>query len=160
MAATPPSNPGALVIDANVAAAISSREAVRDVEANAQLLYYAEQGYEWFAPGAIVTETLYALCRKYQAGLITPDEYAEAAKEFEILMSSIQPPSDGEVSLVQRAYEIANGYGCSRSADSVNIALAEELSLTRPTTLLTFDKELPAQAARNASTVLVELLTN
>jgi predicted nucleic acid-binding protein len=51
-----------VVVDANIAVAISSKEAGRDVKATTELNAYAAQGYEWFAPGAIVTETLYALC--------------------------------------------------------------------------------------------------
>ncbi len=102
---------------------------------------------------------LYALCQKCQAGLITPVEYDDAINEFEILLSSILPPPNGEVSLVQRAHAIANGYGCSRSADSAYIALAEQLSQARSTVLITFDKDLPKQAARNAPTVTVHLLT-
>jgi hypothetical protein len=45
MVVTLPSNPGALVIDASVAVAISSREANRDVLASAELSNYASQGY-------------------------------------------------------------------------------------------------------------------
>ncbi len=59
---SPPPLPGAVVVDANIAVAISSKEAGRDVKATTELNAYAAQGYEWFAPGAIVTETLYALC--------------------------------------------------------------------------------------------------
>lgn len=159
MTATPPVNPGAVVVDANIAVAISSREAVRDVTATAELSRYASLGFEWFAPGAIVTETLYALCQKHQAGLITSAEYQDAVNEFEILMASLLPPPDGEASLIQRAHAITSGYGCSRSADSVYIALGEILSVSRTTVILTFDKDLPKQAVRNAPTVTVHLLT-
>jgi hypothetical protein len=38
-------------------------------------------------------------------------------------------------------------------------ALAEELSETRSTVLLTFDQDMPNQAARNAPTVSVHVLT-
>jgi predicted nucleic acid-binding protein len=158
MATIPASNPSALVIDANVAVAISSRESGRDAIASAELNRYASLGYEWYAPGAILTETLYALCQKHQAGLLTSAEFDDAVNEFELLMGNILPPPDGEATLAQRAHAIGKGYGCSRSADSVYIALAESLAQTRPTILLTFDQSLPNQAARNAPTVTVQLL--
>jgi predicted nucleic acid-binding protein len=160
---TPLSNavplPGAVVVDANISVAIASKETGRDVKATMELNAYAARGYEWFAPGAIVTETLYALCQKYQAGLITTVEHEAAVSAFEVLMSIIQPPPGGEVSLVRRGYKIGDSYGCSRSADAVYISLAEELTRTRPTVLLTFDQGVPNQAAKNAPTVTVHVLT-
>jgi predicted nucleic acid-binding protein len=158
MALIRPANIGALVIDANVAVAIAARELGRDVKATAELIRYASMNYAWFAPGAIVTEALYALCQKYQAGTITAIEHDNAVTEFEILMRSILPPPSGEVSIVQRAHAIASGYGCSRSADAAYIALAEELSKTKPTVLITFDQDLPKQARQNAPTVNVQLM--
>ena len=89
MVMTPPSSIGAVVIDANVAVAISSREAG---------------------------------------------------------------------SLLKAAYAIGKGYGCSRSADSVCIALAADLILTCPTFLLTFDRGLPNQATQQTPSVVVRLL--
>jgi hypothetical protein len=59
-------------------------------------------------------------------------------------MSIIQPPPSGEVSLIRRGYKIGDSYGCSRSADAVYIALAEELTRIRPTVLLTFDQGIPS----------------
>jgi predicted nucleic acid-binding protein len=154
-----PSQPGAVIVDANVAVAISSKEAGRESLATTVLYKYAGQGYEWFAPGAIVTETLYALCQKRQAGLISATEHDDAVNSFEVLMGIIQSPPGGDAALVRRAYEICNNYGCSRSADAVYIALAEEMDKTRPTVLLTFDQGVPKQASKNALTVVVEVLT-
>ena len=71
-------------------------------------------------------------------------------------MASVLPPPNGEASLIHRAEQIGSGYGCSRSADGLYIALAEELTATRPTILLTFDQGLPNQAAANAPTVTVK----
>lgn len=153
-----PSSGGAVVIDANVAVAISSLEAGRDVIANAELIRYLSQGYELYAPGAIVTETLYALCQKRQTALMSAAEFDDAVDQFEVLMSIILPPPHGESSLVKVAHSIGKGYGCSRSADSVYIALAAELILTRPTILLTFDRGVPNQAAQQAPSVVVQLL--
>ncbi len=155
---TPPSSAGAVVIDANVAVAISSLEAGRDVLANAELTRYLNQGYELYAPGAIVTETLYALCQKYQSALLSATEFDDAVDQFEVLMNIILPPPKGESSLVRASHSIGKGYGCSRSADSVYIALAAELILIRPTILLTFDRGVPTQAALYAPSVVVQLL--
>ena len=58
-----------------------------------------------------------------------------------------------------RANQICEGYGYSRSADALSIALAEELSQTTTTRLLTFDQGLPKQVAQNAPLVNVHLLT-
>lgn len=74
-------------------------------------------------------------------------------------MQSVSPPPNGEASLILRADQIRGSYGCSRSADAPYIALAEELSRTYTTRLLTFDQGLPKQAAQNAPLVKVHLLT-
>ncbi len=158
MASNPISSPGAVVIDANVVIAISSKEAGRDAEATAELSRYASLGYEWFAPGTIVSETLYILCGKLNSGVLSPADYATAVQTFTRTMNSVLPPPNGDAALIQRAEQIGSGYGCSRSADAIYIALAEQLALTRPTVLLTFDKGLPKQAAARALTVTVHLL--
>lgn len=150
---------GAVVIDASVAIAISARETGREPKANAELLRYSTTGYAFYAPGAIVAETLYILCGKLQQGLLTTAEHAQAILDFEILMANILPPSDGEVSLVARAEAIRAGYGCSRSADGIYIALAEALSQNGPTVIVTFDQNMQNQAAHNAPLVNVQTLT-
>jgi len=158
MASNPTNSPGAVVIDANVVIAISAKEAGRDMAATAELTRYASLGYEWFAPGTIVSETLYILCGKLNSGILSPADYATAVQTFARTMNSILPPPGGDAGLVLRAEQIGGGYGCSRSADAIYIALAEQLALTRPTVLLTFDKGLPKQAAARAPTVSVHLL--
>jgi len=74
-------------------------------------------------------------------------------------LSFIQPHSNGEIALVLRAEAIRGLNSCRRSADGLYMTLAEELAQTRPTVLLTFDEDMAKQAARNAPTVTVELLT-
>lgn len=150
--------PGAVAIDANVMIAISSREVGRDVLATAELANYASLGYEWFAPGTIVSETLYILCGKLNSGILSPANYATAVLTFARTMNSVLPPPNGDAALIQRAEQIGSGYGCSLSADGIYIALAEQLAQTRPTILLTFDKGVPKQAAMHAPTVTVHLL--
>ncbi len=155
---SPSSNPGAVTIDANVMIAISSREAGHDAVATAELGRYASLGYEWFAPGTIISETLYILCGKLNSGILSPADYATAVQTFARTMNSVLPPPTGDAALVLRAEQIGSGYGCSRSADGIYIALAEQLAQTQPTVLLTFDKGLPKQAAMHAPTVMVHLL--
>lgn len=151
--------PGAVVVDANVAVAIAAKEARRDLKATTELNTYIAQGCELFAPGAITTETLYALCQKYQTGLLTAVEHDTAVSAFDVLMGIIQPPPYGEAALIRRAYKICDSYGCSRSADAVYIALAEKLTVMRATVLLTFDHGMLNQASKNSPTVIVKLLT-
>ena len=158
MASSPISNPGAVVIDANIVIAISSKEAGRDATATAELTRYASLGYEWFAPGTTVSETLYILCGKLNSGVLSPTDYATAVQTFARMMNSILPPPGGDATLVLRAEQIGSGYGCSRSADAIYIALAEQLAFTRPTVLLTFDKGLPRQAAARTTAAAVHLL--
>ena len=143
MVSSPPSNPGALVIDANITIALTAKETRREAKALAEMARYAQLGYEWFAPGVIIAETLYILCGKKQSGALSTFDYATAVLGFQTTMASIQPPPNGDRALIARAEQIGEGYGCSRSADGIYIALAEELSQTRPTVLLTFDQNMP-----------------
>jgi len=150
---------GAVVIDANIAIAICAGETGRAAKASAELLRYSTAGYDFYAPGAIVAETLYILCGKLQQGLLTVPGHAQATADFQALMSKILPPPSGEAAIVLRAEAIRSGYGCSRSADGIYIALAEELALSMPSIILTFDQSMSNQASRHAPTVtVVELI--
>ncbi len=159
--ATPPATPslaGAVVIDANIAIAISSKESGREKRATVELQALATAGNLLYAPGVIVAETLFVLCRKHQDGILSAADYTHAIADFEHLLAAVLPPRDGDFALVSRAQHIGSGYGCSRSADGLYIALAEALSVITPTVLLTFDTDLPSQAAANAPTVTVHVL--
>jgi predicted nucleic acid-binding protein len=90
----------------------------------------AINGVAFFAPDILIAEVLFILCNKYQNGLLTDTQYQDAIEDFRDQMSVIFPAPDGETSLITRAVEIRNGYGCSRSSDSIYIALAEELEKT------------------------------
>ena len=72
MVTAPPSNPGALVLDANIVIAISSKETHRDTAATAEIARYVNLGYELFAPGVLIAETLYILCGKHASGALSP----------------------------------------------------------------------------------------
>jgi predicted nucleic acid-binding protein len=156
---TPPSNAGALVVDANIFIAVSAKEVGRQTTAQAELITSTTNGYQLYAPGVAVAETLYILCQKVQSGALTPAEHALAVQDFVTLMNTVLGPPRGDASLIVRAEQLRVGYGCSRSADGIYLALAEELCATRPTRLLTFDRDLPNQAARHAPAVNVHLLT-
>src|SRR5437764_8407270 len=150
MASTPPSSPtGAVVVDANVAVAIVSKESARESKASSELSAYSSKGFSFYAPGAIISETLFVLCRKHADGFLPAADYAQAVIDFELLMAQILPPPNGDASLISRAAAIADGYGCSRTADALYIALAEELGASMSADLVTFDADLPNQAARN-----------
>ncbi len=124
--------------------------------AESALENYAKNGWEFFAPNIIVAEVLYILCQKLQNNLLTPKSYEEAIENFQDQMKVTQTPNDAQ--FIERAKEIQNGYGCSRSADSIYIALAEDLAKIRTAELLTFDKKMINQAAKNAPTVTIKVL--
>jgi predicted nucleic acid-binding protein len=159
MATSSPTSPPCLTIDSNILIAICSKEVGRHTLADAELTSYAMRGYEFYAPGYIVGECLYVLCRKLEVDRsITPAEHAVAVADLSTYMKMILPPPNGEASLVTRAEEIRGGFGCSRSADGLFIALAEELTASRTTELLTFDAGIPSQTRRHAPTVAVRVL--
>lgn len=148
-----------IVIDASTMIALCAKEPLRYANAKAEVENYAQMGSLFYAPNIIVGESLYALRRKLTDGVLNTTEHAQAVQSLWVRMTAILPPPKGEASLILRAEQICAGYGASRSADALYITLAEELSLTYTTHLLTFDQDLPKQAARNAPTVNVHLLT-
>ena len=151
-------NLGAVVIDASVLVALCAKEQSKAAAAEAALNNYNAQGLAFYAPGVVISETLFALCWKMQNGVLTETDHQAAIRSFIAYMEAILPPPNGDASMIPRAEEIRSGYSCRRSADSLYIALAEELSQFVPTELLTFDEDLPKQAAKNAPTVKVNLL--
>jgi predicted nucleic acid-binding protein len=160
MAASTPGNSPCVVIDSNVLIAICCKEAGRHALADAELVSYASRGCQFFAPGCIVIECLYVLAEKVDRHkTLTPAEHAAALADLCTYMGMLSPPPSGDFSLTARSEQIRSGYGASRSADGIFIALAEELAATRSAELLTFDTELPKQASKNAPTVSVRVLT-
>ncbi len=156
---TPVNSPaGAVVVDANVPLAIVASEP-GEPNASAAITRYAGLNYTFYAPGAILAETLYVLCCKMQDGNLTPSEHAQAIADLDAFMQMVKSPPNGESRLLLRAETIRGAYSCRRSADGIYIALAEALSATLPTVLLTFDEDMAKQATKFAPTVSVELLT-
>ena len=158
MVTIPANSFGAVVIDASVLIALCAKEQDKILTAEAALSSYNALDWTYYAPAVIINETLFALCWKLQNGKLSKANHQEAIRNFIDYMSVILPPPNGEASLIVRAEEIRNGYSCRRSADGLYIALAEELSQFVPTELLTFDEDLPKQAAKNAPAVKVNLL--
>lgn len=149
---------GAAVVDANVLIAICAREQDKLHKALAALGNYAAKGWRLYAPNVLLAETLYILCGKLQNGSLTQAEHNSAIQLLQQYLLQIAPPPSGDFSLAIRAEASRQGYGCSRSADGLYIALAEELAQQVPTELVTFDQGIVKQAARNAPAVKVHLL--
>ncbi|MGI8640657.1 MAG: type II toxin-antitoxin system VapC family toxin [Pyrinomonadaceae bacterium] len=145
------------VIDASILVSIASKEAATYLIAENAFDTYAKNGWEFFAPNVVVGEVIFALCQKFTAEVLTEAEYEKAVATFLDLMKNITTPND-EMALVKRAVEIRQSYGCSRSSDGLYIALAEDLAKTRTVELLTFDKGMINQAAKNAPTIIVKVL--
>lgn len=158
MATLLPNSISCTVIDANTLIALCAKEPGRYSLAQAEITASAQNGDLFYAPNIIVGETLYALRRKLTDAALTTAEHGQAVQSLSIRMAAILPPPNGESSLIRRANQICDSYGASRSADAIYIALAEELSQTYTVRLLTFDRDLPKQAARNAPSVSVHLL--
>ncbi len=104
-------------------------------------------------------EAAFVLCRKLQAGTLTAAEHAVAVINLQSLATLITFPVGGDTALLDRAEQMRQGYGCSRSADCFYLALAEHLAVSQPSGLLTFDMGQQTQAAAVAPTVVVTLLT-
>jgi predicted nucleic acid-binding protein len=158
MATMPPSKPPSLIIDSNVLIALCAKELDKYAVADAHLTRLAQAGYQFYAPGVIIAECLYVLCKKLDDGSLSPSDHTSAVADLCTYMGMILPPPHGDRSLIARAEQIRSGYGCSRSADGLYLALAEELAAVSPSELLTFDTGLSNQARANAPSVAITLL--
>ncbi len=122
------SNPPLLTIDASVLIALCSKESDKHAIDEQELIMYAQAGYQFHAPGVIVAETLFVLCKKLQNHSLSAPDHAAAIADLRTYMGMIQPPPNGEGSLVARAEQIRDGYSCRHTADAIYLALTEELS--------------------------------
>ena len=148
----------AVVIDSNIIIAICAKEKGKHKTAQSAFDSHAKQGFEFFAPSVIIAEVMYILCQKQHDGTLTKIEYDEAIETLKALMTIISPVPNGEASLIDSAERIRSSYGCSRSSDSLFIALAEELAKTYAVEILTFDKGFINHEAKNAQNVKINLL--
>ena len=119
---------------------------------------YVAKGCTFYAPAVIVAECLFVLCRKLKIGMLTATEHKNAVLSLISMMAAIHPPPVGDKSLIKRAEEIRATFGCSRSADGIYLALAEELAKTGSTEVVTFDAGMPSQAAASGFTPAIVLL--
>jgi predicted nucleic acid-binding protein len=158
MATAPTSNPPCLTIDANVLIALCSKEVDKYTVALRELRGCAAAGYQFYAPGVVIAESLFILCRKLGDKSLSARDHAAAVADLCTYMGIILPPPNGDASLVPRAEQIRQGYGCSRSADGLYIALAEALAASGTSELLTFDGGMENQAKAGAPSVKVRLL--
>jgi predicted nucleic acid-binding protein len=158
MATATMNNPLRLTIDANVLIALCSKEIDKYDIAHRELMHYAQSSYQFYAPGVIIAEALFVLCRKLSDQRLSASDHTAAVADLCTYMGMIFPPPNGERSLVSRAEQIRQGYGCSRSADGIYIALTEELAADGIAEILTFDGGMENQAKAHAPTVKVRLL--
>jgi predicted nucleic acid-binding protein len=153
------SNLYAVVPDANVLIALCAKEKDKLQTSETAFNQYTKQGYEFFAPNVLVAEVIFVLCQKLADGSLTQPEYDNAIDIFGDYLKGIELSPNGEASLLKRAVEIREGYGCSRSSDGLYLALAEELAAAYDTEIVTFDKGFINQSLKNAPTVKINLLT-
>jgi predicted nucleic acid-binding protein len=138
---------------------VCANEPDKYATAKAKLDAYYADGWELFTPGIAVGEVLFALCRKREENKLNDVQYSKSVRRFIALMGSINPPPMGDASLIQRADEIRNSYGCSRANDAIYVALAEQLQKDRKSVVITFDAGLKTQAKARAAGVEVDVLT-
>jgi predicted nucleic acid-binding protein len=153
------SNPPAVVVDASACVAFSSDEPINGALVTAALQDYAANGWIFHAPNILVAAGLFALCRKHAAGLLNDAEHARAITDFLALMSNVRCTEGGDVQLAARAEELRTGYGCSRSADGLYLALAERLATAGQVELLTLDRGMAAQAVGCSPSIVVRVLS-
>jgi predicted nucleic acid-binding protein len=152
------SNAGAVVIDANILISICSKEP-SEATARAALADYTARNWAFYSPSVILSEVLFALCRKLQDGAIDPTAYKKAVEDFKLsFLPAISPPPNGDAALLMRAEEIRSGYSCLHTTDGFYLALTEELVRRGAAEFLTFDKRVVNVAASNAPSVKVNLL--
>lgn len=154
----PANNRLQVVLDASACVALIANEPATGALVLATLQAYSATGWTFWGPNVLVSEVLYALCRKHANGLLTDVEHIQAVSDFQTLLRNIQSTPGGDFELAARAEELRAGFGCSRSADGFYIALAERLAIQGQTELLTLDRGIEAQAAVGAPTVVVRLI--
>ena len=99
-------NPGAVVIDANILISICSKEP-SEATAKAALADYTAMNWAFYAPSVILTEVLFALCRKLQDGTIDVATHQKAVEDSNLsYLPAISPPPNGDAALLLRAEEI------------------------------------------------------
>ena len=147
----------ALVLDANIVLSLVAHEETQP-RVSMALRSYFTQRYRMFAPGVLVSETLYVLCGKLNTGEMKSQEHTQSIAHLATFMELVNPSPEGDGSLVLRAEAIRGNYTCRRSADGIYIALAEMLAQTHQTVLLTFDEDMARQANKHTPRFAVDCL--
>lgn len=156
-----PSSPIPLsaTIDACVMIALCAKEATKYEVAVAEWSRLATEGHQFYAPGVMIAETLFVLCKMHKDQRLTDHEHAESIQTLSELMTLISPPPGGEDSLIARAHELQGGYGCSHSADGLYLALTEQLAQKSEAWIVTFDAKMKNQVQANAPGVKIRILS-
>jgi len=136
-----------VTLDASFVIGLCAKEPGKYPTALAALRQRILAGYTLHAPHLLVMEVVYVLCNKLQSATLTPTEHLTALANLHSLVTMLIFPASGDAVLISRAEQIRQGYGCSRSADSFYIALAELLAIAGPSELLTFDRGQQMHAA-------------
>ena len=146
MASGSTTSPTSVVIDASVVIALCAKEPDKLANAATKMKEYVNNGCVFYAPGTVIAECLYVFCKKLSAGKLTAAEHSSAVLNLITMMGQILPPPTGDKTLVKRAEEIRGSLACTRSADGIYLALAEELHKAASTEVVTFDGAMKAQA--------------
>jgi predicted nucleic acid-binding protein len=152
-----PTNSKIVVVDANVLISVVAKEYATHKLVESTLKSFSQSGWLFVAPHVMVAEVLYALCQKLRETILTLAEYEEALDSFQRYLTIVSFMTD-DAFLAARAVETRESYGCSRSSDGLYIALADVLARNNQVELLTLDAGMVNQAARNSSSVTVNLL--
>ncbi len=159
MSSLAPPGPHCVTLDASFVIGLCAKEPGKYLKAQTILSQRLAAGCALHAPHLLVMEASYVLCGKLQAGTLTAAEHAIAVANLQSLTTLIIFSSGGDVTLMRRAEQMRQGYGCSRSADCFYIALAEQLTTLQTSELITFDVGQQSQAIALAPAVIVTLLT-
>ena len=142
-------DPTVAVLDASVAVALSAPEPGRDAAAQRLLDEYEAAGRTVYAPGVIVNESLYVLCKKLGRGELDATNHALAVGRLERLLAGVEPPPNGDRGLVAPTARLASGLTCNKTNDSIYLALAEQLANRgEEVEVVTFDAGLVRRADR------------
>jgi predicted nucleic acid-binding protein len=102
MTTTPVSLSLSVVIDANVLIALCAKEVDKYAVADAELTSCSKAGSRFYAPGVIIAECLYVLCKKLEDQTLSPTDHAMAVADLYTYMGMILPPPQGDQSLRAR----------------------------------------------------------
>ena len=92
-----------VVVDASVAIAIAAKEAGSEQKANTAISAYVLQGSKVMAPGVLLSESLYVLCKMRDGGTLKTAEYSQAILDLDIFVGIFEPPLFADFDLALQA---------------------------------------------------------